>query len=127
MPRVQPLLVLVLVAVGLFAGAATASADPFADMSVSEPQVSPLSGEHVGENLTWSIYVTNGGDDSAATLTDELGDGESFVSAVTPQGSCSQTAPVTCDLGTIASGAQIVVRITVKLTKAGTDTNRDSL
>ncbi|MBI3459898.1 DUF11 domain-containing protein, partial [Candidatus Acetothermia bacterium] len=61
-----------------------------------------------GNNLTYTLTVTNNGPDNAGgvTVTDTLPGGVTFISAVPSQGSCSQSAGVvTCSLGTMANAA----------------------
>ena len=68
------------------------------------------------------MTATNAGPDGATgtTLTDTLPSGESFVSATSSQGTCSQTAgTVTCHLGTVGSAASATVTITVTPTTIG--------
>ena len=79
----------------------------------------------VGEVLTYQIGVTNNGPDAASlvTVTDVLPAGVSLVSANATIGSCSGTTTVTCELGSIANGANIVVSIVVRPTTAGSLTN----
>jgi uncharacterized repeat protein (TIGR01451 family) len=69
----------------------------------------------VGNNLTYTITVNNAGPDAGAlvTVTDALPGGVNFVSSTPSQGSCSGTAPVTCSLGTLASGATSTITLVV--------------
>jgi uncharacterized repeat protein (TIGR01451 family) len=74
-------------------------------------------------NLTYTVTVANAGPSPAAgvVLTDTLPAGVTFVSATAP---CTQAAgTVTCNLGTIASGANTVITIVVTPTAVGILTN----
>jgi hypothetical protein len=64
-------------------------------------------------------------------VVDNLPDGTQFVSVTESQGSCSFStvsghATVTCDLGTLASGATATVTIKVRPTATGSITNNAS-
>ena len=78
-----------------------------------------------GSKLTYSITVSNVGPDSAqaATVTDVLPAGVTFVSSTASIGSCSGTTTVTCTLGTFANGATATITIVVTPAAAGTLTN----
>jgi uncharacterized repeat protein (TIGR01451 family) len=83
---------------------------------------------HVGQTLTYTVTVTNGGPLAASgvTLTDNLPKNAGFGSATTTQGSCTVKPAkrlMTCALGGVAAGATVTVRITVKPTSKGTITN----
>src|SRR5262245_47027411 len=69
-----------------------------------------------GQPLTYSITVTNNGPLGATgvTVADPLPAGVTFGSATASQGSCNQASgTVTCDLGSLANGAQATVTIVV--------------
>jgi uncharacterized repeat protein (TIGR01451 family) len=109
----RPVLCVLTSTLGLafFSGAAIASAST-ADLSVSNPTVDGTA--EVGTTATYVSHVTNlGPDATAATVTDELGDAEKLVSASTSAGSCVQDAPVNCDLGVVAPGADVTLTIKV--------------
>ncbi len=76
-----------------------------------------------GNNVTYTLTVTNNGPDPATnvTLTDTLPTNVMFVSATPSQGSCSGTTTVTCTLGTINNGANATVTIVVQAKAAGID------
>jgi uncharacterized repeat protein (TIGR01451 family) len=70
----------------------------------------------VSTNLTYRIVVTNKGPSPAtnAVLTDTLPAGIAFNSVSSTQGTpCSGTTTVTCNLGSIATGASAIVSILV--------------
>jgi uncharacterized repeat protein (TIGR01451 family) len=94
------------------------------DLSVSKTDSpDPVT---VGNNLIYTINVTNTGPDTATgvILTDTLPAGVTFVSATPSQGSCSQSGgTVTCNLSDLANGANATVMITVIPTTPGTITN----
>ena len=83
---------------------------------------------HVGQNLTYTIVVTNRGPDKAVgvSVTDQLPKNAGYGSTTTTQGSCtlkpSKTA-VVCTVGTMASGGSITITLVVKPTSKGTITN----
>lgn len=79
----------------------------------------------VGNNLTYTMTATNHGPDAAtnAVVTDTLPAGVTFVSSTASQGSCSGTSTVTCNLGSLASGANATVTIVVTPTAAGALSN----
>jgi len=101
---------------------ATYKAD--ADLSVVQSGApNPVS---VGDLLSYTITVTNGGPglQTAVTLVDTLPSGVSFVSASPGPPTCTAAgATVTCALGTLASGAGSTVTIDVRPTAAGSLTN----
>lgn len=79
----------------------------------------------VGGSLTYSLVVYNLGAASATgvVVSDQLPAGAVFVSATASQGTCSGTGPVSCDLGTLASGASAFVDLVVTPSEAGEYTN----
>lgn len=103
---------------------ATTTVRDAADLSVSmADSPDPVS---IGQQLTYTLAVTNGGPSaaSAVTVTDTLPAGVKFVSATADQGSCTYSeATVTCAMGGLAAGATTRARIVVKPTRTGTITN----
>ncbi len=84
----------------------------------------------VQSNLTYTLTVTNRGPSSATgvTVTDVLPANVIFGSAVASQGTCSESGgTVTCSLGTLASGSQATVTLTVATTQISTITNLASV
>ena len=79
-----------------------------------------------GDNLTYTITVTNAGPAVAvgAQLSDQLPQGAEFVSASPSGGSCTPSSTdVVCELGDLASGAVATVTVVVKVTQSGTAVN----
>lgn len=86
-----------------------------ADLSVSLADApNPV---RVGANLGYTATVSNHGPAAASrvTLTDSLPNGVTLVSA----SGCSGTGTLSCNLGSLASGASAAVTITVKPNAAG--------
>lgn len=91
--------------------------DPSADLSISiTDSPDPVT---IGENLTYTIGVTNAGP-SAVTevnIADTLPEEVTFVSVTQTQGTCNSTGRViSCNLGALAEGATAKVRLVVKPT-----------
>jgi uncharacterized repeat protein (TIGR01451 family) len=77
----------------------------------------------VGDNLTYTITVTNRGPDPATNVvvTDTLPSGVTFVSA--SPGCVHSAGVVTCNLGTIPAGDSVTITIVVTPTAPGTISN----
>jgi uncharacterized repeat protein (TIGR01451 family) len=80
-------------------------------------------------NLTYTISVKNGGPSSApaVVVNDVLPAGTTFASSKTSQGTCLTPAPgtngaVTCNLGTLNSGASATVTLVVTVQEPGGST-----
>jgi uncharacterized repeat protein (TIGR01451 family) len=96
-----------------------AAAPQSADLSITKSaNPSPAT---AGQNLTYTITVANAGPDAAdnVMVSDALPLGATFVSAAASQGSCSGTATVSCNLGTVSDGGSATVTIVVTPTVAG--------
>jgi len=97
----------------------TVQAVPSADVSITKTDSpDPVT---VGTNLTYTLSAANAGPSPAAavTVSDTLPAGVTLVSATPSVGSCSGSATVTCNLGTLASGASATVAIVVTPTVVG--------
>jgi uncharacterized repeat protein (TIGR01451 family) len=83
----------------------------------------------VGDNLTYTVTVTNNGPDAATgvKLTDTLPDTVTLVSATPSSGSCVAASPVVCELGNLANGGSASVSIVVATTAKGTLVNSASV
>ncbi|MET0736084.1 MAG: hypothetical protein ABWY55_10650 [Microbacterium sp.] len=85
-----------------------------ADLSIAKT-MTPDPGVAGGE-VTSTLSITNDGPNAATgvVLTDQLPEGTTLVSATTPQGTCAAAGgALTCDLGSIANGATVVVSVVV--------------
>jgi uncharacterized repeat protein (TIGR01451 family) len=103
---------------------------PAADLAITKTDSpDPVKG---GQNLTYTIVVTNNGPSTATgvTMTDQLPKNAGYASATTTKGSCTakpSRALVTCALGDMASGTSATVTIVVKSPTKGTITNTASV
>jgi uncharacterized repeat protein (TIGR01451 family) len=80
-----------------------------------------------GDNLTYSIVVTNNGPIAATgvVLQDTLPGSMSFISVNSTQGSCTnQSGILTCNLGNLPNAGQALVTVLVRPGSLGTITNR---
>lgn len=80
----------------------------------------------MGNDLTYTIEITNGGPANATgvTLTDILPTGVTFGSATPSQGGCNESGGiVTCNMGNLANGVTATVTVVVVPTTAGAITN----
>lgn len=89
-----------------------------ADLSITNVT---LQGDRtVGSEATYTYDVFNAGPDAVdATLTAELGAAEDLLSVTPSHGSCNQSAPVTCTLGSVAPGAAMSVTTRVRFARTG--------
>ena len=92
-----------------------------ADITVTKTDdVDPIT---LGSPLTYTVTAANGDATHSATgvtVTDTLPGGVMFVSATPTQGSCRENdGTVTCSLGTIAAGSNVMVAIQVTPNTSG--------
>ena len=68
-----------------------------------------------GQEITYTIDVTNAGPDTApsVTVTDILPAGTTFVSATSGGATCNGTTTVTCDVPSLASGQTVSISLVV--------------
>jgi len=94
------------------------------DLSVTN--TASTSSPSSGQNVTYTLTVTNGGPNIAfaVVLTDALPSGSAFVSATASNGSaCSESSgTVTCTLGQINNGNSVSVSVIASANGSGTNT-----
>jgi uncharacterized repeat protein (TIGR01451 family) len=76
----------------------------------------------IGSNVNYTVVVTNFGPATATgvVVSNQLPAGVTFLTAIPGQGSCSQTnGLVTCNIGTLSSGAGTMVVIAARTTLTG--------
>ena len=118
------LAILVAIMVAYSGGATAAPGD--ADLSITKTDSpDPIV---KGNNLTYTITVTNNGPLAATSVvvTDNLPDSSDidYVSATSTAGNCQKSGnTVTCNIGTLANSATATVTIVVKAKKNGTLSN----
>jgi uncharacterized repeat protein (TIGR01451 family) len=97
---------------------------------VSIVKTTPTTSAKPGENITYTITVSNAGPNAATSVvvSDTLPAGLSFVSATPSQGTCNAASPASCNLGTINSGASATITLVTTVTAtSGTITNSASV
>lgn len=80
----------------------------------------------LGTDLTYTITVSNEGGEAAdnVVVTDTLPSSVMFVSADSSQGTCEHSSgTVTCNLGTLASGAEATITVVVTTLEVGSVVN----
>lgn len=115
-----------------YSGGASAAPGP-TDLSITKTDSPDPVVE--GNNLTYTIRVTNNGTGGTAdaenvVVTDNLPASKDvdFVSATSTAGTCKRTGDtVTCELGTVTAGSNQTVTIVVKAKKSGTLSNTASV
>lgn len=113
--------------------AGLASTGRFSNFSVSQPvadlaitQFSPRGAVPVGSNVTYTITVANNGPDAAnlVTVANPIVAGMTHVSSTASQGSCALAGGVvTCNLGSIASGASATITLVTTMNTAAAKVN----
>jgi uncharacterized repeat protein (TIGR01451 family) len=96
---------------------------PKADLSITET-VNASAVVRDG-TVTYRMTAQNSGPDPAphTVVTDSLPPGATVVSATASSGSCVAAAAVSCDVGTLASGATAMVTLVVKMSRVGAATD----
>ena len=95
-----------------------------ADLSVGNSVDRPTA--TAGDNLTYTITVTNAGPavGIGSHLTDQFSEGVQFVSASPSQGSCAPSSTdVVCELGDLISGGTATVTVVLRAANSGTAVN----
>jgi len=74
-----------------------------------------------GDNLTYSLTITNSGPSPATgvKVTDTIPSGVTVVSATPSQGNCTRQNTVVCELGMLASETTAMVTLVVKIPLSG--------
>jgi uncharacterized repeat protein (TIGR01451 family) len=83
----------------------------------------------IGNNVTYSLAVTNLGPDLATnvTVTDTLPSGMTLLSTTPSTGACVGTTTLTCSLGTMTLSQTNTITVVAQVTVAGTPINRASV
>ncbi|HZT94458.1 MAG TPA: DUF11 domain-containing protein [Gaiellaceae bacterium] len=105
---------------------ATASTCVQAIVDLSITKVGSPASQTLGTgNITWMMVVTNNGpsSDTGVTITDPMPAGNTFVSAVSSKGSCTGGASLTCNIGSMAAGEQVVITLVTTPSTVGAQTN----
>ncbi len=68
------------------------------------------------QNIVYTITVTNNGAEDATNVvvTDSVPVGIDFVSVTASQGTCNDTLPPTCNVGTLGTGESATIEVTVQ-------------
>ncbi len=100
---------------------------PQADLSLT--QVVSETNPAVGENITITLALTNGGPDDAnnVAVNDLLPAGLDFVSATVPAGTTYDETTGLWNIGTVANTGSVILVITAEVTSASTITNEATI
>jgi len=118
-------------------GTATATTNATFNWSLGAVSINPTaanlgvttsvgSAVFLGSNTTYTITISNSGTSAAnaVSLSDTLASGMTLVSVTPSVGSCVTSAnPVTCSIGTLASGANATVTVVETASAAGSYAN----
>ena len=110
------------------AGEQTVVGPPASDLSITQTDSPDPVG--VAQPLTYTVTVANAGPTEATgvTLTDSLPIGVRYESAAPSEGSCAEAAgTVTCDLGSLSSGASATVEVRATAETEGAVVNTASV
>ena len=91
---------------------------PSADVSLTKTDlVDPVV---AGQNITYTVSVTNNGPNTAVgvTVSDTLPAGTGFVSATPSVGTCSSSSPISCSLGDLVSGQNVTITVVASTSAA---------
>jgi uncharacterized repeat protein (TIGR01451 family) len=96
---------------------------PTADLTVTK--VAGATAILRGQRVTYTLTATNNGPEAApnVVVSDALPVGATAVSAAASGGSCVAAPTVSCNLGTLASGAKATVTLVVRMTSVGGKTD----
>jgi uncharacterized repeat protein (TIGR01451 family) len=111
-----------LASTGLFSNFSVSQ--PVADLSLSQTASRTIA--PVGAEVTYTITVTNAGPDTAnlVSVANPIAAGTTHVSSSASQGSCALAGGVvTCNLGSMASGASATITLVLTMTTEGPKSN----
>ena len=101
---------------------------PVVDLAITK--TTDATSVEVGDQVTYTVSVTNNGPAvaNATTVTDDLPDATTFVSATPSQGTCDEASGVvTCDLGDMPVEGTATIDIVVTVTAQGSLQNSASV
>jgi uncharacterized repeat protein (TIGR01451 family) len=76
-------------------------------------------------NITWTMVVTNNGPDTdtGVNISDPMPAGNTYVSALSSQGTCTGGAILHCAIGTMTAGQKVTITLVTTPSGFGTQTN----
>jgi uncharacterized repeat protein (TIGR01451 family) len=103
----------------------TPPAPPAPKIDLAIAKTATPSSSALGDRVTWTLTIKNNGPSGATgvTVADPIPAGMRYVSSTTTQGTCTGGVMLSCQLGSMASGASVTITLVTTSSATGTITN----